>query len=101
MWFSNISFKKRVKINKKIIDLLESNHIEYDTTGTTGELINTAFEKGKITLDEYKEYKKFLPLLNVYNHVNDNYGLRRIDCTDIQKRLLFEFVNRIWIVDYS
>lgn len=85
----------RVKINKKIIDLLESNHIEYDTTGTTGELINTAFEKEKITLDEYKEYKKFLPLLNVYNHVNDNYGLRRIDCTDIQNRLLFEFVNRI------
>lgn len=83
----------RIKINFDIINILNNNGCPFKIESTTGELLKEVKKLNLLDNDKYIRYKSYLPLLNVYNHVNDNYGLRRVDCNEIKMKAMFDYLN--------
>lgn len=83
----------RIKINFDIINILNNNGCPFKIESTTGELLKEVKKLNLLDNDKYIKYKSYLPLLNVYNHVNDNYGLRRVDCNEIKMKAMFDYLN--------
>lgn len=84
----------RLKINKYLLDVIKRNGLEeprdFATTGQLYELCE------KSLCNEEKEIiELYLPILNLYSHSNDKFGLRRIDCSDLYVRNILEFANNI------
>lgn len=89
----------RVKINYLAIVALESNGINYKKDGTTKVLINTQKEHNLIKEEDYELFSRFMPYLNVFNHVNDSFGVRRVDCDMIDSSELFNRLNDIEVLN--
>lgn len=83
----------RVKINKYLIEELIRNNISFDVKSTTGNLLDLA--KSYIHKDIYEKINLYLPIVNVYNHPNDNFGLRTVDCSELRKQDLYQFVSNL------
>lgn len=66
---------------------------QFKIESTTGDLLKEVKKLNLLDNDKYIKYKTYLPLLNVYNHVNDNYGLRRVDCNEIKMKAMFDYLN--------
>ena len=93
----NISdiYLARVKLNYYLLRGLQSKNIKYEVTDVTGEFLKLAFKNSIIDEKKHNEIYAFLPILNVYNHVNDAYGLRRIDFSNEELEPIVNYVNRL------
>jgi wobble nucleotide-excising tRNase len=87
-------YNARLKIDKYFFDTLSNNGINsFKGNETTLDL----FKLAKTFLPENinDEFDLFIPIINTYNHPNQNYGLRRIDCSEISMNNMFKFVNQL------
>jgi wobble nucleotide-excising tRNase len=87
-------------INRVIIDnyfqnILSDNGVTIPYTATTGKLLEEA--KPYISVEKFRKTKLILPILNIFNHPNLNYGVRRIDIDvnkkELVRKLVIEIIN--------
>jgi len=85
-------------INRVILDdyfqtLLLSAGETVSFTATTGELLDQSIPY--LQNDKVRKTKLILPLLNIFNHPNLNYGIRKIDIDDNKHVFISKLVNEV------
>ncbi len=83
----------RVIIDKYFQDVLDSNGVNYTSTATTGNLLNLA--EVFIDTEKVRKARLIIPILNIFNHPNLNYGVRRIDIDLKKRKLVSDVVQEI------
>ena len=83
-----------MKIDKFLLDIIDKNSISgLSDFMTTRDLLELA--KKHVPENILDNLEMYIPIINTYNHPNQNYGLRRIDCSEIEMSELFYFVNNL------
>lgn len=88
-------YLNRVILDNYLQNILTSNGKTIPYTATTGDLLRDA--KHHISEDKYKKIKLIIPILNIYNHPNLNYGVRRIDIDNKKLELVKKIVDEVII----
>ncbi|MBU1145002.1 MAG: AAA family ATPase [Firmicutes bacterium] len=87
-------YNTRLKIDKFLLDIIDKNSISgLSDFMTTRDLLELA--KKHVPENILDNLEMYIPIINTYNHPNQNYGLRRIDCSEIEMSELFYFVNNL------
>ncbi|MBM7453046.1 wobble nucleotide-excising tRNase [Acholeplasma morum] len=87
-------YNARLKIDKYLFKVLNDNSfVDFNGKETTHDLLRYARKFIPIVLSEGLELH--IPIINTYNHPNQNFGLRRVDCSEISKQNLYDFVNSL------
>lgn len=89
----NNAYLSRIVVNKYLIDICNKKGKKITIYDTTGKLLSKT--KEYIEEGRYNKIASYLPILNAYNHPNHNYGLRKIDCSQLKLESMYEFVNEL------